>query len=77
MGEPCGGADLRDHVIEHLGEADAALVRSSRRSRCHKKPEAPAQAVRDGWFHTGDLAYRDEDGYFFVVDRCTARRSRG
>jgi long-chain acyl-CoA synthetase len=33
------------------------------------KPEATAEAITGGWFHTGDLARVDEDGYFFIVDR--------
>jgi long-chain acyl-CoA synthetase len=33
------------------------------------RPEATAEAVRDGWFRTGDMARRDEDGYYFIVDR--------
>jgi long-chain acyl-CoA synthetase len=35
----------------------------------YNNPEATADAFRDGWFHTGDLAYADEDGYYFIVDR--------
>ena len=34
-----------------------------------KMPEATADAIRDGWFHTGDLARIDEEGFFWIVDR--------
>ncbi|HLQ86602.1 MAG TPA: fatty acyl-CoA synthetase [Salinisphaeraceae bacterium] len=34
-----------------------------------KKPEETAAAFRDGWFHSGDLATRDAEGYITVVDR--------
>jgi long-chain acyl-CoA synthetase len=34
-----------------------------------KQPEATAEALRDGWLYTGDLATVDEDGYFSIVDR--------
>jgi len=33
------------------------------------RPEATAEAWRNGWFHTGDLVKKDEDGNFFFVDR--------
>ncbi|MFJ9211186.1 fatty acyl-CoA synthetase [Streptomyces sp. NPDC102264] len=33
------------------------------------KPEETAEAFRDGWFHSGDLAVRDAEGYYTVVDR--------
>ncbi len=34
-----------------------------------KQPEATAAAIRGGWFHTGDLAVIDEEGYILIVDR--------
>jgi long-chain acyl-CoA synthetase len=34
-----------------------------------RRPDATAEAMRGGWFHSGDLARTDEDGYFYIVDR--------
>jgi len=35
----------------------------------HNQPEATAEVMRSGWYHTGDLGQRDADGYFYIVDR--------
>ena len=33
------------------------------------KPEATAEAITDGWLHTGDAARTDDDGYYYIIDR--------
>ena len=64
-------------VIDHAG---AEVPTGERGELCirgphvffeyHNKPEATADVIdADGWFHTGDIAVIDEDGFVFIVDR--------
>ena len=43
----------------------------------YKNAAATHQAFRSGWFHTGDLGYRDDDGFYYVVDRKSDMIIRG
>ena len=52
---------------EHVGELVVRGVNVMR--GYHRNPVATAEAMAGGWFHTGDLGYVDEDGFFFVIDR--------
>lgn len=41
------------------------------------RPDATAEAIRDGWFRSGDLGRRDEDGWYYIVDRSKDMIIRG
>ena len=43
----------------------------------YKNDAANAAAFRNGWFHTGDIGYRDADGFYFIVDRKSDMIIRG
>ena len=43
----------------------------------YKNPEATATAFRNGWFHSGDIGYKDTDGFFYIVDRKSDMIIRG
>jgi long-chain acyl-CoA synthetase len=60
-----GGADLPP------GEVGEIVIRGHNVMKGYfNRPDATAAAIdADGWFHSGDLARMDEDGYFFIVDR--------
>ena len=52
------------------GTAGEIVVRGANIMREYwRQPEATSEALREGWFHTGDIGHRDADGAFYVDDR--------
>jgi len=43
----------------------------------YKNHDATETAFRNGWFHTGDIGYRDKDGFYYIVDRKSDMIIRG
>ena len=74
IGFPVPGCEMR--VVDDAGndvDTDAPGEIAIRGENVMKgywgRPEATAEAIPDGWFRTGDIATKDADGYYFIVDR--------
>ncbi len=74
IGTPIEGVELRlvDDDGNEVGGDDVGeiAIRGHNIMKGYwNRPDATEAAIRHGWFHTGDIARRDEDGYYFIVDR--------
>jgi long-chain acyl-CoA synthetase len=74
IGTPIEGVEMK--VVDEndndlsTGEVGEIVIRGHNVMKGYwRKPEATEEVMRGGWFHTGDMAKVDEDGYFFIVDR--------
>jgi carnitine-CoA ligase len=76
MGKPSAGYEVK--VVDEqdceippgaVGELIYRPAAGSTLTEYYKNPEATAEKTRGGWIRSGDLAYQDDDGYFFFVDR--------
>ena len=74
VGRPCLHLELEvwddeGHPVP-AGERGEIVMRGPKVFKGYwRDPEATARAFAGGWFHTGDVGVRDEDGYLFIVDR--------
>jgi len=74
IGTPIEGVEMRivdadDNEVPR-GEVGEIVIRGHNIMKGYwAREDATAEALRGGWFHSGDLGREDEDGYFYVVDR--------
>jgi long-chain acyl-CoA synthetase len=74
IGTPIEGVQMKvvdeDDNEVAPGEVGEIVIRGHNVMKGYwNRPEATEEAMRGGWFHSGDMARMDEDGYFFIVDR--------
>jgi long-chain acyl-CoA synthetase len=74
VGQPILGVDVRcvddQERFVAVGEPGEIVIRGPNIMKgYHNRPEATEEAMRHGWFHTGDIGTLDADGYLTIVDR--------
>jgi long-chain acyl-CoA synthetase len=74
IGTPIEGVEMKvvddDGNEVGQGEVGEIVIRGHNVMKGYwNRDDATREAMRDGWFHTGDVAKIDDDGYFFIVDR--------
>jgi long-chain acyl-CoA synthetase len=69
IGIPIPDVEVRIADPDRSGMGEIAIRGPNVMLGYYKKPEATAEVIRDGWFYSGDLGYRDRDGYFFITGR--------
>jgi long-chain acyl-CoA synthetase len=82
IGKPFWGVEVKlvdtEGAEVPVGEKGELLYRGHNVMKgYYKKPEETAKALQNGWMHSGDIAIKDEDGFFFIVDRTKDMISRG
>lgn len=72
----CSVPNVENKVVNELGEeavpgqiGELIVSGPNVMKGYYKMPEETAAAIREGWLYTGDLAYQDREGYFYIVDR--------
>ncbi len=74
IGTPIEGVEMKvvdedDNEVEQ-GEVGEIVIRGHNIMKGYWQcPDATEEAMRGGWFHSGDMARTDEEGYFYIVDR--------
>jgi len=74
IGTPIEGVEMKvvdedDNEVPQ-GEVGEIVIRGHNIMKGYwERPDATEEAMRGGWFHSGDMARVDEEGYFFIVDR--------
>jgi long-chain acyl-CoA synthetase len=74
IGTPIEGVEMKvvddDGNEVEQGEVGEIVIKGHNVMKGYwDKPDATEDSIKDGWFHSGDMAKVDEDGYFFIVDR--------